>query len=141
MAGSKNNILRITKAAVDGLQPGQTVWDTDLQGFGVRGHLRHKSYILKLYANGRQKWITIGRHPNTTFRFLHTMQQLSMTYREISDFRVENVDLERGSLDHLVSYCMKGVSQMPFSYFAKHDMWQVFPTGARRWRYQDWKQD
>ncbi len=53
---------RITKRVVDGLKPGQLVWDTDVKGFGVRCQRAAKVYVLKTRLGGRQRWITIGRH-------------------------------------------------------------------------------
>jgi hypothetical protein len=46
------------------LQPGQTIWDTSLPGFGARRQKGEAvSYVL-YYRNheGRQRWYTIGRH-------------------------------------------------------------------------------
>ena len=55
---------KITKRVVDSLQEGETVWDFEVTGFGVR---RQKGparvYMLKhRNQHGRQGWITIGRH-------------------------------------------------------------------------------
>ena len=38
---------RITKRVVDGLQPGEIVWDADVKGFGVRCQRIAKVYMLK----------------------------------------------------------------------------------------------
>jgi integrase len=53
---------RITKRIVDALPAETTIWDTDIAGFGVRRQRRDKTYSLKCRVNGRQKWITIGKH-------------------------------------------------------------------------------
>lgn len=57
-----SSVVKITKSAVDKVQPGETIWDTEIKGFGVRCQKSHKSYLLKCTLNGRQKWITIGKH-------------------------------------------------------------------------------
>lgn len=53
---------RITKQAVDQLQPGQTVRDIELKGFGVRRQQGVPSYFLQRKINGRLRWFTIGLH-------------------------------------------------------------------------------
>ncbi|MGA3341118.1 MAG: tyrosine-type recombinase/integrase [Methylocella sp.] len=53
---------KITKRLVDGLAAGQTVWDADLTGFGVRRQRRDASFVLKYSFRGRQRFYTIGRH-------------------------------------------------------------------------------
>ena len=53
---------RITKRLVDGLGTGDTVWDSQLTGFGVRRQRRNPSFVLKYTFRGRQRFYTIGRH-------------------------------------------------------------------------------
>lgn len=53
---------RITKRTVDALKPGQITWDTDVKGFGARCQRSAKVYVLKTRVNGRQRWLSIGRH-------------------------------------------------------------------------------
>jgi integrase len=53
---------RLTLKIIEGLQPGDIVWDLDLPGFGVRRQKQCASYILKTRVHGRQRWMTIGRH-------------------------------------------------------------------------------
>jgi len=53
---------KITKRAVDSLKPGDVVWDSEVRGFGVRCQRRDKVYVLKYRFQGRQRWLTIGRH-------------------------------------------------------------------------------
>lgn len=52
----------INKTVVERLQPGDTVFDTSLKGFGVRRQKTSASYFLKTSIRGRQKFFTIGRH-------------------------------------------------------------------------------
>jgi hypothetical protein len=51
---------KITKRVVDGLKPKNTIWDTEVRGFGVRCQRRDKTYVFKLSFQGRQRWISIG---------------------------------------------------------------------------------
>jgi integrase len=55
---------RIGLRQVRALQPGQTIWDTSVAGFGARRQQSDAiSYILFYRTqNGRQRWFTIGRH-------------------------------------------------------------------------------
>ncbi|MBW9062021.1 tyrosine-type recombinase/integrase [Rhizobium herbae] len=56
-------LQKITKRVVDQLMPGETVWDSEVKGFGVRCRASGaKYYGLKTRIGGRQRWITIGRH-------------------------------------------------------------------------------
>jgi len=55
-------IGKITKSTVERLSAGSVLWDTTLVGFGARRQLRHVHYLLRYRLNGRQKFISIGRH-------------------------------------------------------------------------------
>ena len=56
-------IRRISVKAVAELAPGQTIWDSDVKGFGVRRQRHAAVYVLKYRdQNGRQHFLTIGRH-------------------------------------------------------------------------------
>src|SRR5262249_24155459 len=55
-------IGKVTKATVERLGQGQLLWDQSLVGFGARRQLRHGHYLLPHRINGRQAFITIGRH-------------------------------------------------------------------------------
>ena len=54
--------LRVTKRAVDSMKPGDTLWDSEVRGFGVRCQARRTIYQVKASINGRQRWLTIGEH-------------------------------------------------------------------------------
>ena len=54
--------VKITKARVDRLNPGEVLWDDDVRGFGVRRRQRDTSYVLKYRAGRRQRYLTIGKH-------------------------------------------------------------------------------
>jgi hypothetical protein len=54
---------KITKTAVDGLEPWSVLWDSEVKGFGVRRHgadARH--YLLRYRFGGKQTFRKIGRH-------------------------------------------------------------------------------
>src|SRR5829696_5646415 len=53
---------KISKAAVDRLEPGDIAWDAEIRGFGVRCQRRDRVYIVKYRAGGRQRWFAIGKH-------------------------------------------------------------------------------
>jgi integrase len=59
---SRKERKRITKRLVDAMPPGQTIWDKDLTGFGVRRQTRDPSFVLKCSFRGRQRFYTIGRY-------------------------------------------------------------------------------
>jgi hypothetical protein len=54
--------VMITIKAVQGLGPGETVWDTNVKGFGVRKQLKRPVYVLKYRHAGKQRFVTIGPH-------------------------------------------------------------------------------
>jgi integrase len=56
------NQRRLTKNAVDRLNPGETAWDSDVRGFGVRRQRRDRVYVLKYRSGGKQRLYTIGLH-------------------------------------------------------------------------------
>src|SRR6478609_2155771 len=55
---------RIGLRQVRALQPGLTLWDSSLPGFGARRQLGDAiAYVLKYRTvEGRQRWFTIGQH-------------------------------------------------------------------------------
>src|ERR1019366_3380402 len=60
MAARKRIGLREIRA----LQPGQTIWDDAVRGFGARRQKSATVTYLLFFRNqeGRQRWYTIGRH-------------------------------------------------------------------------------
>src|SRR5437763_15941702 len=56
----------ITVRAVQGLKPGETIWDADhkaaVRGFGVRRQRGQPTYVIKYRGFGRQRFVTIGPH-------------------------------------------------------------------------------
>jgi integrase len=56
-------IGKITKTAVDRMAPWTVLWDTEVNGFGVRRHgTQAKHYLLRFRFQGRQTFRKIGRH-------------------------------------------------------------------------------
>jgi integrase len=56
-------IGKITKTAVDRMGPWSVLWDTEVNGFGVRRHgTQAKHYLLRYRFNGKQTFRKIGRH-------------------------------------------------------------------------------
>ena len=55
-------IAKITIKTVAQLEPGSRVWDTVVQGFGVRRQTDGAYYYLRFRKNGVQRMRSIGRH-------------------------------------------------------------------------------
>ena len=53
---------KITIQAVEGLEPGETLWDETVKGFGVRRQRNAAVYVFKHREGGRQRFVTIGHH-------------------------------------------------------------------------------
>jgi integrase len=56
----------ISIRTVEALAPGSTLWDTAVQGFGVRRQQSAAVYVVKYRAGGRQRFVTIGPHGRWT---------------------------------------------------------------------------
>jgi integrase len=56
------SVDKITDKLVSSLSPGQTVWDEKVKGFGVRRQRKAAVYVFKYRLEGRQRFVTIGRH-------------------------------------------------------------------------------
>lgn len=59
---TKNNRVRITNKAVEQLVRGETLWDSVVQGFGVRCQAKARVFVLKVRIRNRQRWLTIGNY-------------------------------------------------------------------------------
>jgi integrase len=69
---------QITAKVIEALAPGEQVWDSKIAGFGVRRQKKACVYVLKKRINGRQRWISIGKHgepwtPSTARREAQTL--------------------------------------------------------------------
>jgi len=62
--------IEIKKAAVDAATPEEKsyyVWDVSLEGFGLRVTPKGcKTYYAKVFPNGKQSWVKLGRHGEIT---------------------------------------------------------------------------
>ena len=54
-------VIKLTKTAVDGLKIGDTLWDTEVRGFGARRRAKGVAFVLKVTIHSRQRYITIGQ--------------------------------------------------------------------------------
>jgi integrase len=61
-AARSRRTTKITIPLVKALRPGETIWDNDVRGFGVRRQRRDRVYVLKTRIGGRQRFLTIGTH-------------------------------------------------------------------------------
>jgi integrase len=59
-SGYRVGVRTITQKLVEGLSPGQRVWDDRVRGFCVRCQGRAKSFGLQLRIHGKQRWLTLG---------------------------------------------------------------------------------
>lgn len=54
---------KLTKRRVDSAKPGETIWDGEIKGLGLRVWASGaRSYVLKYRRGGVQRWLTIGLH-------------------------------------------------------------------------------
>ena len=53
---------KISPRAIAALKPGNMLWDTELPRFGARRRAAVITYVVKARIDGRQRWITLGRH-------------------------------------------------------------------------------
>jgi hypothetical protein len=55
---------KITVREVEKLEPGQTIWDSEVSGFHARRQKDAITYVLAYRTDdGRRRWYTIGRCP------------------------------------------------------------------------------
>jgi integrase len=59
---TKATTVRLTKTAVERLQPGDMLRDTETKGFGVRRQVGPPVYFLRKKIHGRDRWVIIGQH-------------------------------------------------------------------------------
>jgi integrase len=52
----------ITIRTVQALKPGAIIWDNKLPGFGARRQRDAVAYVVKYRVNGKQRFVTLGRH-------------------------------------------------------------------------------
>jgi integrase len=57
-----SRLARIGPKSVAALRPGDFLWDTELSRFGARCRVSATTYFIKPRIDGRQRWVTLGRH-------------------------------------------------------------------------------
>jgi len=62
------------------------------------------------------------------FRFVILDPRLRSWIGSIKDIQIENFSADEGTLEDLVSYCMKGHDQAAKSYSQREDLWKIFPA-------------
>ncbi|HRK70014.1 MAG TPA: tyrosine-type recombinase/integrase [Micropepsaceae bacterium] len=83
---------------VDALQPGQTAWDSELRGFGIRCQGTSKTYSVKYRVGGgtkgRQRWFTLGKHgaltPETARKMAQDVLELVRKGKDPAEDRTEH---------------------------------------------------
>lgn len=78
--------VKITKTIVDNIKAGDTIWDTELSGFGVRCQKVAKVYVLKKFYNGRQYWFSLGK-PSEGMTVTKARQKAEIKLGDIADGR------------------------------------------------------
>jgi integrase len=53
---------KIGPQSIASLRPGELLWDTELRRFGARCRASATTYFIKPRIDGRQRWITLGKH-------------------------------------------------------------------------------
>lgn len=53
---------KIGPQAMASIKPGEIIWDTELKRFGARCGSRGSTYFVTPRVDGRQRWISLGRH-------------------------------------------------------------------------------
>lgn len=59
---AKFRAAKITPRSVEALKPGETIRDTDLDGFFVRCQVGAKVYFVRKHAHGQRHFVKIGKH-------------------------------------------------------------------------------
>lgn len=83
---------KLTKKRVEAAKPGETVWDGEIKGLGVRVWASGtRSYVLKYRRGGIQRWLTIGVHGDgwTPEKARHEAERLKGKIRDGFDPALE----------------------------------------------------
>src|SRR5262245_47385070 len=96
-------IGKISKQTVERLPTNSVMWDTQLVGFGVRKQLRHPHYLLRYRLNGKQKFVSIGKHgmwtPDTARKEAQRLLGLVATRVDPASERVRPAETFASELD------------------------------------------
>src|SRR5262249_29219524 len=58
----KGKPMSISIRTVNALKPGEVIWDASVRGFGARRQTNCVSYVLKYRHEGKQRFVTLGKH-------------------------------------------------------------------------------
>jgi integrase len=107
MAAETGHRVRLTKVAVERIGPGETLWDSDVRGFGVRCQRQAKNYVLKTRLNGRQRWFTIGEHGSPWTPTTARKEALRLLGEVHSGAGVEDLRQGRRGLPTMADLCQR----------------------------------
>jgi integrase len=100
-------VAKITKSLVDALLPGDTVWDTEVKGFGVRCQKAAVSYVLKRHSFGAQRYLTIGKHGSPWTPALARKEAI----RLLNAIVVERTDPARSKAAERAAYTLRQLAE------------------------------
>src|SRR5215470_16381701 len=103
-SGASTMIGKVTKSTVERLPLNEVLWDQSLNGFGARRQRKHVHYLLRYRLNGRQKFVTIGRHgspwtPDTARTEAHRLLGLVATRVDPASERVRPAETFGAEVD------------------------------------------
>ncbi len=102
---------KLTKRRVDTAKPGETVWDGEIKGLGLRVWASGaRSYILKYRRGGVQRWLTIGQHGDgwTPEKARREADRLKVKIREGIDPALEaKIERDADTLDAFADRYLK----------------------------------
>ena len=84
---SSSGPKRLTKRAVDALEPGGYSFCVDPPGFGVRCQKRDKAFIYRYRLNGRRTFVTLGVHGRP-----HTVETARVKAKEYAAMVARGID-------------------------------------------------
>jgi integrase len=116
---------KITKSTVERLPLNQVLWDQSLNGFGARRQLRHAFYLLRYRLNGRQRFITIGRHgspwtPDTARTEAHRLLGLVASKIDPASERVRPAETFGAEINHYLNRKRSSLKPRSFVEVERH---------------------
>jgi len=128
---------KITKSTVERLPLNSVVWDTGLNGFGARRQLRHVHYLMRYRLNGRQRFITIGRHgspwtPDTARNEARRLLGLVASRTDPAAERVRPAETFGAELDRYLDRKRSSMKPRSFEEVERHLMGHAKPMHRLR---------
>ena len=115
---------KITKATVEKLGLNSVMWDSALSGFGARRQLRHVHYLLRYRINGKQRFITIGKHgmwtPDTARTEARRLLGLVASKVDPASERVRPVETLGAELERYLSRKQSSLKPRSFDALQRH---------------------